>query len=282
MRMHAGHYLADLMSDGIAILGMHRSGTSFLASLLERSGVHIGSALLTEDWSNPAGHFENLDFLNFHEALLQAHGVDYLVDHDVHWQFTEAHDARAQALAAQHRSRPLWGWKDPRTCLFLEFWRTILPEMRSIAIYRHYLPVIQSLLTREYYRFLSQQSRFLKPIGKWLFERRHLRTLTHAFLRTWMHYNQMILREMLAHPSHTFVLSFDWLVESETLPYAELASMGFDLQPVSSSARQGYMAERAVVFPLAIDQELEAAATHIWEGLQGAAGVYRAKPVEQA
>ena len=54
----------------LLILGMHRSGTSLLAALLEDWGVHIGETLVGADVGNPRGHFEDRDILDFHTRAL--------------------------------------------------------------------------------------------------------------------------------------------------------------------------------------------------------------------
>ena len=54
----------------IAITGMHRSGTSLLANLLNQAGLSLGEKLLGPMDSNPKGHFEDYDFLKFHKELL--------------------------------------------------------------------------------------------------------------------------------------------------------------------------------------------------------------------
>ncbi|MEY2858272.1 MAG: hypothetical protein RLZZ74_2584, partial [Cyanobacteriota bacterium] len=42
------------------ITGMHRSGTSLTASLLQSAGVNLGDRLMSEDRGNSKGHFEDL------------------------------------------------------------------------------------------------------------------------------------------------------------------------------------------------------------------------------
>ena len=55
----------------LLILGMHRSGTSLAASLLESAGLHVGQRLLGANASNPRGHFEDEDFVEFQQAVLR-------------------------------------------------------------------------------------------------------------------------------------------------------------------------------------------------------------------
>ena len=51
-------------------------------------------------------------------------------------------------LIAARRRGGYWGWKEPRTCLFLEFWEDVLPGLLGVGIYRHPLEVHWSHLRR--------------------------------------------------------------------------------------------------------------------------------------
>lgn len=59
-----------------AIAGMHRSGTSFTASLLQSAGLDIGKRLVEADHGNVKVFFENRDFLEFHERVLRSQGIN--------------------------------------------------------------------------------------------------------------------------------------------------------------------------------------------------------------
>ena len=110
---------------------MHRSGTSLVSSLLQRSGIHIGDKLIAANSVNPRGYFEDVDFYEYHEHLLHGRGHTYLhVDPNFNFEPTESEISRAQELIAARAHRPVWGWKDPRTCLFLSFWKQRLPDCR--------------------------------------------------------------------------------------------------------------------------------------------------------
>jgi len=56
----------------LVIAGMHRSGTSLLAALASEAGFDMGARLLAAGPGNPGGHFEDLDFLELHDAALAA------------------------------------------------------------------------------------------------------------------------------------------------------------------------------------------------------------------
>lgn len=134
----------------IIIAGMHRSGTSLTASILQAAGVHIGEQLVGAGTGNPRGHFEDVDFWSLHQDILISQGITTegwttQTDVPVPQQFLE----RIEQLCDYRRSRwPIWGWKEPRTTLFLQFWKAYLPEARFILVYRSPWEVVDSLFTR--------------------------------------------------------------------------------------------------------------------------------------
>ena len=56
------------------VLGMHRSGTSLLARLLQQCGIDIGSRLLGGSVGNEHGHWEDAFAVEMHERLLASMG----------------------------------------------------------------------------------------------------------------------------------------------------------------------------------------------------------------
>ena len=136
--------------------GMHRSGTSLVAALCQSAGLDIGTELLPGHASNPVGHFEDLDFYRFHETVLASNGrtaAGYGI-FDTAAVVDAAARARAETLVSARRAggRP-WGWKDPRTVLFLDFWLAMLPESRFLFVFRDPAEVADSLRRRGERRF---------------------------------------------------------------------------------------------------------------------------------
>jgi hypothetical protein len=137
------------MSEVVIITGMHRSGTSLAASLLQRAGIHLGERLVPPAPGNPYGHFEDVDFYEFHTTVLRRLEQGIFVRAPVSQDALRRSEVeKARTLIDQRRHRALWGWKDPRTALFLDFWHTMLPRARFVFIYRHPLEVVLSLLRR--------------------------------------------------------------------------------------------------------------------------------------
>ena len=144
------------MSQILVVTGMHRSGTSLVSNLLQAGGVHVGDNLLPADNSNPRGYFEDIDFYDFHESALTCRGQHYLyVDRDFVFEPNQADKLRADELGQRRSHRAIWGWKDPRTSLFLDFWAQQFPEVRFLFVVRHPLEVLCSLLRRGEFEHLT-------------------------------------------------------------------------------------------------------------------------------
>lgn len=132
----------------LIIVGMHRSGTSFTASLLQKAGLNIGDKLLAAAEGNEFGHFENEDFYNFHIRVLSQ--LNY---HSDGWtmqtiqQLNSEEETKAKDIIASNQAEH-WGWKDPRTTLFLDFWKKMIPDACFLFVYRKPWEVVDSLFRR--------------------------------------------------------------------------------------------------------------------------------------
>lgn len=167
------------MHQSLLITGMHRSGTSLLASVALRAGIDMGFALMQAGRGNRRGHFEDLAFYHFHERFLERREISPFALPDG-WSPdpTPVEDQEAQALVSS--GRPLWGFKDPKAALFLDFWDRRLPSPLFLFVYRHPVEVALSLLRRGLELEIQQDPRV-------------------AF-RAWMAYNERLLAFRAAHP----------------------------------------------------------------------------------
>ncbi len=173
------------MSRVLVLTGMHRSATSLIASLFQGAGVNLGAQLLQANSQNPLGFFEDVEFYDFHERALAARGQNILVDRAFAFAPTADEGAQADLLIASRSGYALWGWKDPRTTLFLEFWRARLPDAHFLLVYRHPLDVLLSLMRRNDWLMLG---------------------LLNA-LEAWYAYNQAIVEFQAQYPAQTLLCS---------------------------------------------------------------------------
>ncbi|HEX6885634.1 MAG TPA: hypothetical protein VF530_19835, partial [Planctomycetota bacterium] len=134
---------APTFAPALLVLGMHRSGTSCLAGMLQAAGVAAAGASV-RNWDNARGHFERLELVRLNEAVLFRSGGHWLgAPREVRWSEEEAR-ARDRLLAEPVEGRTAL-LKDPRTLLTLPFWRASRVPFRTIGIVRHPLAVARSL-----------------------------------------------------------------------------------------------------------------------------------------
>ncbi len=193
----------------LVITGMHRSGTSLVASLLERGGLHLGENLLPADQGNPRGYYEDLDFYRFHSEALENRQQSLSIVEDFLFEPTSSERCRAKAIVAARRHRGFWGWKDPRTALFLDFWNEQLPDARFLFLFRHPLDVLLSLVRRGDVNCLG---------------------LTEG-LDAWSRYNEKILRFFIDHRERSLLCHIRSVLES-TDSFATLLRdrLGFEIE----------------------------------------------------
>ena len=172
------------------ITGMHRSGTSLTASLLQSAGVDIGERLMPPAEGNVKGYFENLDFTEFHENIFASQGITqagWTLEKQI--QIPEQFLERAKWLIQANLSKKHWGWKDPRTTLFLRYWANLIPEANFLLIYRAPWEVIDSLYRR---RNLGDEAFDFNP---------------NFALQIWLNYNQELLKFYEEAPERCLLLS---------------------------------------------------------------------------
>lgn len=139
----------------LIVTGMHRSGTSMAASMLQSLGVHMGERMVPADAGNPRGYFEATDFLELNRAALEQCILESDGGHR-DWGWTESEtfdrtglgalDRAARDLVASRMDLPgPQGFKDPRSSLLLDFWDTVVPEARYLLLYRYPWDVADSM-----------------------------------------------------------------------------------------------------------------------------------------
>ena len=123
----------------LLIVGMHRSGTSLLGSLLPACGFAMPGRLIAGDTHNPDGYFERADITALQEHLL--------IDLERWWptprgmqplppgwlESARGQQALAELIttlqAEQQRQAVPWAIKDPRSSLLLPLWRAACQQL---------------------------------------------------------------------------------------------------------------------------------------------------------
>jgi hypothetical protein len=135
------------------VLGVHRSGTSLVAGVLERLGVHMGTPpggrRWPTSWGNPTGHIEDGDFLWLNRRLL---GMDNGRPADrprTQVKAVVTPDLRQEMRRLIARREGVWGWKDPWTVLTVEEYLAELSDPRFIVCRRDRTAMLASLARHE-------------------------------------------------------------------------------------------------------------------------------------
>lgn len=137
----------------VIILGMHRSGTSMLAGICSKLGVMMGQNLIMGDTpQQPTGYYEDQEFVDLNGQILREAGGG--------WEKPPSLEAIKKAgkdkaelikeiISKRDKAYPIWGWKDPRTCLTLKCYLPYLNNPKIIVILRDKDAIISSLVKRE-------------------------------------------------------------------------------------------------------------------------------------
>ena len=190
----------------VCVLGMHRSGTSLVARLLNVLGVELGPTehLMRPSSANPAGHWESRLIKEINDEILQLHGGSWHEPPELPpgWEraaeLAELRRAARELVEADFSGFDLWGFKDPRNSLTLPFWQRVLGPMRYVVCLRNPLDVAQSLRAREEESIPIDQG-----------------------LRLWLRYVTSALAATASHPRH-FVFYEDLMAD----PAPAVAELG--------------------------------------------------------
>src|SRR6185369_10575255 len=144
----------------ICVLGAHRSGTSTVTRGLNLLGAYLGEEkdLMKPLPENPEGFWERLDVYYLQNRLLAMMKRDWdsTAPLPENWhkldEIRPLKDELVELVKENFSGRPLWLWKDPRTCLLLPLWKDVLSELgidlKVVFVVRNPLDVARSLEKR--------------------------------------------------------------------------------------------------------------------------------------
>ena len=194
----------ELRKGPIVIAGMHRSGTSLLANMLETLGLNLGEKLQEADQYNPDGYKEDTEILNINRNLFKR-----LLNSEQGWPdwgwTTKSNDEEqslepdrlwekeaTEYLARRAKEHQLFGWKDPRNSLLLNSFDKINDNIKVIAVYRAPWEIVEALQ--------SLQSKIFQANPHWC-------------IKIWAHYNQKLIDFHAANPHKIILIKSEDLKE---------------------------------------------------------------------
>lgn len=265
--------LPEATTPPVILVGMHRSGTSLLARMLDDLGLFLG-------WRLGPDH-EATYFNKLNEWLLAAAGGRWDMPEAVRYLRSDPrgieHACRhlADRLAAppvleflgprhyvRHRSvfslnRP-WGFKDPRSTVNLEIWCRLFPHAKVIHLVRHGVDVAHSLVRRQRqgqqlgYDNFRRHRRLFRWTGKrgWFGDSPRVGHLASAF-ELWEVYLQLAQPALEALPAHRLLeLPYEALLQ-DPQPHLQRIAELCGLKTTAgalAAATAGVRADRAFSF----------------------------------
>ena len=157
--------------------------------LLSLCGLYLGAdtELAGPAPDNEAGFWENTAFVRLNEAVLEelGYGWDLPPEQAQGWELEEKLGGlrtEAETLIGRFEGHEIWGWKDPRNSITLPFWKSLMPNLKTVVCLRNPLEVAQSLFTRSH-------SSLAFSLHLWLTYNRHLLETTSSSERVVTHYD---------------------------------------------------------------------------------------------
>lgn len=254
----------------LIIAGMHRSGTSLVTQWLYKCGLNIGEDLMVANSGNEQGYFEDNDFVGLHETLLTLEGLPHtgLTDQPLPPIPPERLPIISRLLNYKSQLSSQWGWKDPRTCLFLPVYRQLAPQAKYIVVYRDYRLSVHSLIQRmlkdEKVRYFNTGKRFARQRWKWYKMKRVSGSLLHChaeqFLKIWIRYNQELLLHLQSLNEEQYrVLDYQSLLADDRKVFDHITCQwNFNLfySPFSQVYCNELMSKNATIDPYITDKHL--------------------------
>ncbi len=142
----------------VVVLGMHRSGTSLVSSIVQALGVFGGDEdeRLPGDAWNARGYFEVRAVVSLNARLLRTDGFELsLPPIELGWEPRSdavgalLREARELAESFRARGAGQWVWKDPRFAMTLPWWRPVLGRVAPVLCLRHPSAIAASLARRD-------------------------------------------------------------------------------------------------------------------------------------
>ncbi|MCF6365446.1 MAG: sulfotransferase [Bacteroidales bacterium] len=204
------------------ILGVHRSGTSLMSRIFEKTGIFTGK---NQNINNEAKFFfqlnnqtlkaNNSTAYNFDTFLRktqnenflneQAQRLKILVDKKIKSQFFGIRKVLKHQFT---KEKIKWGFKDPRTVLLLPIWQKIFPEAKLLIIFRNPVDVCMSIYYFEQKRFLIK----LKKRPNLKFEMQ----LEEAF-KVWKSFTEILYATSKNNTHNTLIVRYEDLHKKEVI-----------------------------------------------------------------
>jgi len=139
----------------VIVHGVHRSGTSLCASILEQAGLWFAEDefKMPAQADNPNGFWERTDVTELNDQILALMGSSWFtfkdkISDDTQLSIQSKLGDEIQQVSDRLESKKNWFLKDPRLCLTWSAWKPHLSATDHIVVHRHPNAVAKSLHAR--------------------------------------------------------------------------------------------------------------------------------------
>jgi hypothetical protein len=194
----------------VVIAGFHRSGTSMVTRMFHLSGLFVGNKLLGSSPSNPYGHFEDEQIIKIHDDILAENGLDWMVKENIAIRISEPNLFRmVHLIRSRNVNHQVWGFKDPRVCLFCDTWRKLVPNAIFVLVFRDFLETTNSFLKRHSRDILMVKGNADKHIKFW-------NEIEYAY-RMWLVHNKRLVNLVRSEPENVIAVTHDQILKGLNL-----------------------------------------------------------------
>jgi hypothetical protein len=145
----------------IVVLGAGRSGTSLVMRALSNFGMTVSSEMTLSSVQNPTGTYEDSQIFKVHSDILENFKTNQYLPLPENWLDNKVIRESIKKLSSiianeVDNAQTIWGFKDPRTALFLPMWNKIFNKAKVVPIYilavRDPISVVNSLKLQYSYK----------------------------------------------------------------------------------------------------------------------------------
>ncbi len=218
--------MLTVTSNCLVITGFHRSGTSITAKVLHGAGLYLGDRLMGANIDNPDGHYEDWDIVELHNKILRENSTSWQYDETSKLSVSsEALESMRTIAHKRQALNTLWGFKDPRVCLFLDAWQTTIPNLKVLIVYRHYSYCLHSLFKRHAQINMLNS----KPFSPYNSDHKLWLDLELG-LRMWLAYNKALLNYAKINQDSVLVVPHQAIKQGYDVIAAVNQAFGFKLE----------------------------------------------------
>ncbi|GAB5376162.1 MAG: hypothetical protein AcusKO_26240 [Acuticoccus sp.] len=228
------------------------------------AGLFVGDELLSANESNPHGHFEDRAFIRIHERIFSENGAGWLAPSPfVPIVSPDLRNHIRALLADRDAHHSFWGFKDPRACLFVDTWRTMLSAPRFLVCLRHYRACVDSVVRRALSAVRTTTARN-EARQQMLLASDH-----DAIARSWIAHMLPLLRLMRLHPAIVHSVCVGDMPLSIAADLAD--RFGLPLSPIPLSASfEPTLFKADVDVEITLSDETAQIAERVWVALMEA------------